>query len=113
MRVPDSPQFTTVRQPRSQMQSDENVPNIFKQTVQSDVYPFRSPQKVQRNQPKMPFKTHHALRKDLKFGEGNQTVTYWAGLRLEGPLANLEKRESSANKMQAAWYYGGLFGPKH
>jgi len=43
---------------------------------------------------------------------GSQQISYWAGMRIEGPIAPHEKREVFMTKLQTSWYAGGLFGPR-
>lgn len=69
-----------------------------------DTFPFTSAlKKVQSKQKSYLIKTtQKEFQKDFK--EGQQTVSYWAGLRITGPIRPHEIRESDAAKLQDKWY---------
>lgn len=48
-----------------------------------------------------------------KLKNGKQRVSYWAGMRIQGPIAPHELKDSFSTKLQTSWYQGGFFGPKH
>lgn len=61
--------------------------------------------------PKTAPKSKHAFLKQLE--SGPQQYSYWAGLRIQGPIAAHERKESDSSKLQTSWYRGGFMGPKH
>lgn len=59
---------------------------------------------------KQPFSNSTAMKDTMKSTQSN--VSYWAGMRIEGPIKPHEKREVFMTKLQTQWYAGGLFGPR-
>lgn len=75
------------------------------------MFPFRNTQKARaQSMSKTPFNTSSAMKDSMK--SANSTVSYWAGMRIEGPIKPHEKKEVFMTKLQTQWYAGGLFGPR-
>ena len=104
---PGSPAMSHVRAPSMNEPCDSK--NYHNTTVEL-------PGMQRLNQPKVlrkhsEYKTKHELREALKHGQ--QTHSYWAGLRIQGPIESHGRTNSYQATLQTANYTCGLFGPKH